>query len=72
MDALGSLQSSGIVSLTQTMVQIDSSTPGSGSNTAGETTVAQYICACVVNGNVVLGSIPKTVHGENNVLIFGG
>ncbi|KAL4778542.1 hypothetical protein BJX76DRAFT_366171 [Aspergillus varians] len=34
-----------VVSLTQTLVQIDSSTPGSGSNTAGETPIAQYIAA---------------------------
>ncbi|OQE19632.1 hypothetical protein PENFLA_c018G05303 [Penicillium flavigenum] len=72
-----------VVSLTQTMVQIDSSTPGSGSNTAGETTVAQYICAWLQHRNIECHWIEETPgrpsvigvvrgSGDGKALMFNG
>ncbi|KAL2869214.1 uncharacterized protein BJX67DRAFT_379250 [Aspergillus lucknowensis] len=49
-----------VVSLAQTLVQIDSSTPGSGSNTAGETTIARYITAWLQHRDIECHWVEET------------
>ncbi|KAL3439748.1 hypothetical protein BJX65DRAFT_317611 [Aspergillus insuetus] len=49
-----------VVALTQTLIRIDSSTPGSGSNTAGETTIARYIAAWLQCRSIEIHWIEET------------
>ncbi|KAL4815506.1 hypothetical protein BDW67DRAFT_185783 [Aspergillus spinulosporus] len=61
-----------VVTLTQTLVQIDSSTPGSGSNTAGETTIATYIAAWLRHRGIEYHWIEETPGRPSIVAVVRG
>lgn len=61
-----------VVSLTQTLVQIDSSTPGSGTNTTGETAIAKYITAWLHHRSIETHWIEETPNRPSVVAIVRG
>lgn len=61
-----------VVSLTQTLVQIDSSTPGSGTNTTGETAIATYITAWLHHRSIETHWIEEVPHRPSVVAVVRG
>lgn len=61
-----------VVSLTQALVQIDSSTPGSGTNTTGETAIAKYITAWLHHRSIETHWIEEIPNRPSVVAIVRG